>query len=218
MLVGHIAVGLAAKRLEPQLSLGTLVLAALLADVLWGVFLRTGLEQVAFTSGRGAAKYYIATKGRGAIVSRRTACGRHYSGPRSASATRREPDGCSPRPSSATGCWTSSATGPIRRSRLASTRVWAWACGPPSPQRRRRGQGLAHGASALRARDAYAKPHRIDRLPGDAPAPDTRLVQQHRRAPARGSRDSPPWKPGLLHDVIAWAYGLEQLRSTRPRL
>jgi hypothetical protein len=56
MLVGHIAVGLAAKRLEPRLSLGTLVLAALLADVLWGVFLLTGLEQVAFTSGRGAAK------------------------------------------------------------------------------------------------------------------------------------------------------------------
>lgn len=61
MLVGHIAVGLAAKRIEPGVSLGTLVLAALLADILWGLFLLAGLEQVAFTSGRGAANYYIAT-------------------------------------------------------------------------------------------------------------------------------------------------------------
>ena len=41
MLVGHVAVGLAGKRLVPQVSLGTLVLAALLADLLWGGFLVT---------------------------------------------------------------------------------------------------------------------------------------------------------------------------------
>jgi hypothetical protein len=35
MLVGHLAAGLAAKRAEPTLSLGTLVLAAMLADLLW---------------------------------------------------------------------------------------------------------------------------------------------------------------------------------------
>jgi hypothetical protein len=34
MLVGHIAVGLAAKRITPRVSLGTTVLAALLPDLL----------------------------------------------------------------------------------------------------------------------------------------------------------------------------------------
>jgi hypothetical protein len=34
VLVGHFAVGFAAKRLEPALSLGTLVFAAMLADML----------------------------------------------------------------------------------------------------------------------------------------------------------------------------------------
>jgi hypothetical protein len=35
MFVGHFAVGLAAKRVAPAVSLGTLVLAAMLADLLW---------------------------------------------------------------------------------------------------------------------------------------------------------------------------------------
>ncbi len=42
MLVGHFAVGLVAKRVEPKTSLGTLVLTALLADFLWVIFLITG--------------------------------------------------------------------------------------------------------------------------------------------------------------------------------
>jgi hypothetical protein len=46
MLVGHVAVGLAGKRMAPQISLGTLVLAALLADLLWCVFLIGGIEHV----------------------------------------------------------------------------------------------------------------------------------------------------------------------------
>lgn len=57
MLVGHFAVGLVAKRFEPKISLGTLVLAALLPDFLWVIFLITGIEHVEFKPGRGAANY-----------------------------------------------------------------------------------------------------------------------------------------------------------------
>jgi hypothetical protein len=44
MLVGHFAVGFAAKRIEPALSLGTLVLAAMLADVLAFTLVAAGIE------------------------------------------------------------------------------------------------------------------------------------------------------------------------------
>lgn len=44
MLVGHFAVAFAGKRLAPKLSLGTLVLAAMLPDVLWPIFTLAGLE------------------------------------------------------------------------------------------------------------------------------------------------------------------------------
>lgn len=57
MLVGHFAVGLLAKRVEPKLSLGTLVLAAMLADFLWVIFLIAGIEHVQFKRGMGAANY-----------------------------------------------------------------------------------------------------------------------------------------------------------------
>lgn len=61
MLVGHFAVGLAAKRIEPAVSVGTLVLAAMLADLLWCVFLFAGIEHVQFESGMGAANYFRAS-------------------------------------------------------------------------------------------------------------------------------------------------------------
>ena len=57
MLVGHIAVGLAAKRLTPRVSLGTLVSAALLPDLLWCAFLLTGIEHVTLAPGHGAVNY-----------------------------------------------------------------------------------------------------------------------------------------------------------------
>jgi hypothetical protein len=44
VLVGHFAVGLVAKRTEPALSLGTLVFAALLADVLAFTLVAAGIE------------------------------------------------------------------------------------------------------------------------------------------------------------------------------
>jgi hypothetical protein len=57
MFVGHFAVGLLAKRVEPRLSLGTTVLAAMLADFLYVIFLITGIEHVQFKPGKGAANY-----------------------------------------------------------------------------------------------------------------------------------------------------------------
>jgi membrane-bound metal-dependent hydrolase YbcI (DUF457 family) len=62
MLVGHIAVGLAAKRVTPRVSLGTTVLAALLPDLLWCVFLLAGIEHAALKPGRGAANYLAASE------------------------------------------------------------------------------------------------------------------------------------------------------------
>lgn len=57
MLVGHLAIGLSAKRIKPRLSLGTLVLASMLADLLSCVFLIVGLEHVRLIPGRGAVHY-----------------------------------------------------------------------------------------------------------------------------------------------------------------
>src|SRR5882762_6378969 len=61
MLVGHFAVGLTAKRFQPTLSLGTLVMAAMTADLLGCLFMIAGIEQVRFKSGMGAANYLDAS-------------------------------------------------------------------------------------------------------------------------------------------------------------
>jgi hypothetical protein len=46
MFLGHYGVAFALKRAEPKVSLGTLFVAVQLADVLWGIFLLLGWEQV----------------------------------------------------------------------------------------------------------------------------------------------------------------------------
>jgi hypothetical protein len=46
MFIGHFALGFAAKRLVPRVSLGMLFVAAQLADLLWPFFLAAGIEQV----------------------------------------------------------------------------------------------------------------------------------------------------------------------------
>ena len=46
MFIGHYAVGFLAKRAAPQVSLGTLFLAAQFLDLLWPIFLLLGLEHV----------------------------------------------------------------------------------------------------------------------------------------------------------------------------
>src|SRR5262245_54783607 len=51
MFVGHIGVGLAAKRFTPKTSVGTLIAAALLFDLVWIVLLNIGLERVTFMPG-----------------------------------------------------------------------------------------------------------------------------------------------------------------------
>jgi hypothetical protein len=47
MLVGHFAVAFVGKRVEPKISLGTLVFASMLPDILWPIFSIAGLEYTA---------------------------------------------------------------------------------------------------------------------------------------------------------------------------
>jgi hypothetical protein len=46
MLVGHYSLALIARKVEPRLSLATTMLAAMLADFLWCIFLIAGIEEV----------------------------------------------------------------------------------------------------------------------------------------------------------------------------
>ena len=54
MFIGHFAVGFASKRVAPRASLGLLLLAPLLPDLLWPIFLFTGWEQVRIDPGNTA--------------------------------------------------------------------------------------------------------------------------------------------------------------------
>jgi hypothetical protein len=54
MFIGHLALGLAAKRAVPRVSLALLLGAAQLADILWPLFLALGLEQVRIDPGNTA--------------------------------------------------------------------------------------------------------------------------------------------------------------------
>ena len=54
MFIGHFALGLAAKRAVPGVSLALLFAAAQLADLLWPIFLAIGLEQVRIDPGNTA--------------------------------------------------------------------------------------------------------------------------------------------------------------------
>ncbi|MGB2818964.1 MAG: hypothetical protein WBA53_06035 [Burkholderiaceae bacterium] len=55
MFLGHLGVALAAKPLAPRASLGTLVFAALWIDLLWPIFLLSGVESVRIEPGATAA-------------------------------------------------------------------------------------------------------------------------------------------------------------------
>ena len=61
MLVGHFAVALAVKRLQPAVSSGTLVLASMTPDLLWCILMIAGIERVEFKPGVGAANYFAAS-------------------------------------------------------------------------------------------------------------------------------------------------------------
>ncbi len=54
MFIGHFAVGLAAKKIAPKASLGTLFLSAQFIDLLWPIFLLIGLEHVRISPGNTA--------------------------------------------------------------------------------------------------------------------------------------------------------------------
>ena len=54
MFIGHLALGFAAKRVTPQISLAGLFVAAQLADLLWPVFLAFGIEHVRIDPGNTA--------------------------------------------------------------------------------------------------------------------------------------------------------------------
>lgn len=51
MFLGHYGVAFALKRVEPKVSLGTLFIAAQLADLLWGCFLLLGWERARIVPG-----------------------------------------------------------------------------------------------------------------------------------------------------------------------
>lgn len=51
MFIGHYALGFAAKRMVPRTSLGTLIAAPTLADLLWPAFLLLGWERVSSAGG-----------------------------------------------------------------------------------------------------------------------------------------------------------------------
>src|SRR5512140_3698583 len=55
MFIAHFGVAMAARRVAPRPSLGTLVLAAMLIDGIWPVFLLTGWERVEIVPGLMAA-------------------------------------------------------------------------------------------------------------------------------------------------------------------
>jgi hypothetical protein len=54
MFIGHFALGLAAKRVTPRVSLGMLLAAAQLADLLWPVLVAAGIEHVRIDPGNTA--------------------------------------------------------------------------------------------------------------------------------------------------------------------
>lgn len=54
MFVGHLALGLAAKRAEPRLSLGWLMAAATMLDLVWPILVLAGIETVRIVPGATA--------------------------------------------------------------------------------------------------------------------------------------------------------------------
>lgn len=54
MFIGHFAVGFAAKRAAPSVSLGTLFVACELVDLIWPVFILAGIERVRIDPGNTA--------------------------------------------------------------------------------------------------------------------------------------------------------------------
>ncbi len=54
MFIGHFAVGFAAKRIAPHTNLGLLITAPLFLDLIWPIFVLTGIERVRIEPGNTA--------------------------------------------------------------------------------------------------------------------------------------------------------------------
>jgi membrane-bound metal-dependent hydrolase YbcI (DUF457 family) len=54
MFIGHFAIGLAAKNINPRIKLGTLFLASQLIDLIWPIFILLGIERVRVDPGNTA--------------------------------------------------------------------------------------------------------------------------------------------------------------------
>jgi hypothetical protein len=54
MFIGHLALGMAAKRVTPRISLAVLLIAAQWADTIWPLFLAAGIEHVRIDPGNTA--------------------------------------------------------------------------------------------------------------------------------------------------------------------
>ncbi len=54
MFIGHLALGMAAKRITPRVSLGMLLLASQWADTIWPIFVGLGIETVRIDPGNTA--------------------------------------------------------------------------------------------------------------------------------------------------------------------
>ena len=54
MFVGHLSLALVAKRVEPEISLGWFVAAVIMLDLIWPLFVLSGIEQVNILSGATA--------------------------------------------------------------------------------------------------------------------------------------------------------------------
>jgi hypothetical protein len=59
MFVGHLALALGAKRATPAISLGWLVAAVVALDLIWPIFLLTGLEEVRIVRGATAFTPFV---------------------------------------------------------------------------------------------------------------------------------------------------------------
>ena len=57
MFIGHFGVAFAAKKVAPQTSLGTVILAAQFLDFLWPFFLLLGIEHVRIAPGITRVSY-----------------------------------------------------------------------------------------------------------------------------------------------------------------
>jgi len=51
MFIGHYGIGLALKKVEPKLSLGLLIFGAIMLDILFGLFLLSGIEHAKIVPG-----------------------------------------------------------------------------------------------------------------------------------------------------------------------